>query len=197
MGKRDPELPPDSLEAKALAEVAAKRFNRYQQIFVPLENAYIKDVMNVRSRGAYETVGGLASAEYAANFDAANRQFASEMAQQGVDPNSGVFIGNSASLRKAQAVRQGIGVAGAKVENTNRFYEGLSSIINMGQGQSAEAIGGMASIANLAEQRALDDASRSFERASAMRAGVGTMVGLGVSPFVDRALNKDRKNRGG
>jgi len=187
MGKNDPKLPPDTAEAKALAEVAALRFNRYQEVFVPLENQYMQEVFDVRDQGAYETVGGLAASGYQQEFARANDQLATEMIQQGVDPGSGVFVGQSSALRKAQAKRQGMGVADAKVGNTDRFYSGLQGLIAMGQGQAGEAIGGMQDMARSAGERAMQDAQTSFQSASGMRAGVGTFVGLGVSPWVDKA----------
>jgi hypothetical protein len=186
-----PEAPDDTEEAKALAEVAAKRWNRYQDTFVPLENAYMGDVMKVRDKGTYDDVGAMASAAYGNQFAHANDQLAHEMEQQGVDPSSGVFMGNSAALRKAQAVKQSGGVSAAKVANTNRFYDGLSSIVAMGQGQAGQAIGGLQSVANQAGEQAVRDAQSSFENASATRAGVGTMVGLGVSPYVDSQLHSE------
>lgn len=189
-GGGDPKLPPDTEEAKALAEVAAKRFNRYQEVFVPLENQYISDVMDVRDQGTYETVGALASADYGREFAGANERLADEMQQQGVDPGSGVFMGNSAALRKAQAVKQGAGVAGAKIANTTRFYDGLSGLIAMGQGQAGESIGGLASLATRSEEKAMKDASSAFESASGVRAGVGRMVGIASSPFIDNQLSK-------
>jgi hypothetical protein len=190
MGKNDPKLPPDTEEAKALAEVAAKRFNRYQEVFVPLENAYIGDVMNVREQGTYETIGGLAAADYAREFAGANDQLADEMQQQGVDPNSGVFMGNSSALRKAQAMKQGLGVAGAKIANTTRFYDGLQGLIMMGQGQAGQSIGGLKDIATSSTEKAISDANTAFMNASGMRAGVGRMVGLAASPLVDKQLGK-------
>jgi hypothetical protein len=197
MGGGDPKLPPDTEEAKALAQVAAKRFNRYQQVFVPLENAYMQDVMNVRNRGAYETAGAIASADYAGEFAAANERLADEMTQQGVDPSSGVFMGNSAALRKAQALKQGMGVSSAKIANTDRFYTGLGGLIAMGQGQAGESIGGLSSIATRSTEQAMRDASSSFENASGVRAGVGRMVGLASSPFVDSELQKAGGLKGG
>jgi hypothetical protein len=134
-------------------------------------------------------VGAMASAEYAGQFGRANGQLADEMMQQGVDPGSGVFMGNSAALRKAQAVKQGLGVSSAKIDNTSRFYDGLTSIIAMGQGQASDAIGGLQSVAKSSTERAMNDASDAFNSASATRAGIGQMVGLGVSPFVDSQLN--------
>jgi len=196
-GGGKPELPPDSVEAKALAEVAAKRFNRYKEVFVPLENKYIQDVMDVRSQGTYETVGAMASADYAGQFAGANEQLATEMAQQGVDPGSGVFMGNSNALRKAQAAKQGLGVSSAKIDNTSRFYDGLSGIIAMGQGQASESIGGLQSLATRATNKAMDDASNAFQRSSATRAGIGQMVGLAASPFVEQAAGSSYPNGGG
>lgn len=189
MSGGDPKRPDDTPEAKALAEVAAERWNRYQDVFVPLENQYFGDVMKVRDKGTYDDVGALASAKYANQFDQANGQLAHEMEQQGVDPSSGVFMGNSAALRKAQALKQAGGVAAAKVANTDRFYDGLSSIIAMGQGQAGQSIGGLRSVANQSGEQAMRDAQTSFENASATRAGVGQMVGLGVSPYVDSQLH--------
>lgn len=190
MGGGDPKAPDDTEEAKALAEVAAKRWNRYQETFVPLENAYIGDVMETRNEGAYDTVSAMASANYGEQFGHANTQLANEMEQQGVDPGSGVFMGNSAALRKAQAVKQSLGVSGAKVANTDRFYDGVSGIIAMGQGQASEGIGGLKSLATTSGQKAMSDASDAFNSASAARSGVGQIVGLGVSPFVDSQLHK-------
>lgn len=184
------QTPPDTEQAKALAQVAAERYNRYQDVFVPLENQYMGDVLKTRNEGAYDTVGAEAAANYAGQFGNANHQLTGEMEQQGVDPTSGVFMGNSAALRKAQAVKSGLGISGAKVDNTNRFYTGLSSIIAMGQGQSADAMGGLESAAKSSTDQAMQDAADSFNQASATRQGIGTMVGLGVSPIVDSAMHK-------
>ena len=197
MGGGKPEQPDDTEEAKALAEVAAKRWNRYQEVFVPLENAYIGDVMETRNKGAYDTVGAMASANYGEQFGQANEQLAHEMQQQGVDPSSGVFMGNSAALRKAQAVKQGMGVSGAKVANTDRFYDGLSGIIAMGQGQAGQSIGGLQSLATKAGEKAVTDASNAFSNASATRAGIGQMVGMAASPFVDSQLRGSTGGTGG
>ena len=43
-GSGGPASVKDTAAQKKLAEIAARRFNLYQQYFVPLENQYIQDV---------------------------------------------------------------------------------------------------------------------------------------------------------
>jgi hypothetical protein len=188
MGK--PKTPNETEEARALAEVAAQRFNRYKEVFAPLEDQYIEDVFEVRDQGNYEMAGGLASAAFQPEFQKANENLAGQMFQQGVDPSSGAFQQNSAALRRAAAVRQGLGVGGAKIDNTNRFYQGLQGIIAMGQGQAGEAISGMGQIASNAEERARTRAATAFDTSSALRSGAAAGIGYLASPFVDNRLRQ-------
>lgn len=181
--------PDESPETRALAEVAAQRFNRYKEVFAPLEDQYIADVFAVRNPANYEQAGGLATAAYQQEFQKANENLAGQMFQQGVDPTSGAFQENSAALRRAAAVKQGLGVGTAKIENTNRFYQGLQGIIQMGQGQTADAISGMGNIATNAEERARTNAAAAFDRGSALRSGVAAGIGYVASPFVDRRMS--------
>lgn len=180
--------PDESPEARALAEVAAQRFNRYKEVFAPLEDQYISDVFNVRDPGNYDTAGSVAAASYQPEFQKANENLAGQMFQQGVDPSSGAFQGNSAALRRAAAVKQGLGVGGAKIDNTNRFYQGLQGIIQMGQGQASEAISGMGNIAQTAEENARQRAASAFDTSSALRSGVAAGLGYIASPFADKKL---------
>jgi len=180
--------PDESPEARALAEVAAQRFNRYKEVFAPLEDQYIADVFDVRDPSNYEMAGGIASAAFQPEFQKANENLAGQMFQQGVDPNSGAFQQNSAALRRAAAVKQGLGVGAAKIDNTNRFYQGLQGIIQMGQGQASDAISGMGNIAETAEERARTKAAAAFETGAALRSGVAAGIGYVASPFADQRL---------
>lgn len=187
MGKGPKKLD-ETEEQRALAEIAAQRFNRYKEVFAPLEDQYIQQVMDVRNQGNYEQAGGLAAAEFQRGFQTAQDNLRGQMMEQGVDPSSGAFESNSAALRRAQAVRQGIGVSGAKVANTDRFYGGLKGIMAMGQGQAAEAISGMADIARSSQERAGAAAEAAFQNSSALRSGVAAGIGYLASPYVDSKL---------
>lgn len=192
MGK--PKKPKETEEQRALAQIAAERFNRYKEVFAPLEDQYIQQVMDIRSQGNYETAGGLASSAFQQNFQTAQDQLQNQMFQQGVDPSSGAFQENSAAMRRAQAVRQGVGVSDAKIANTDRFYTGLRGVMNLGQGQAATAVEGMADIAQQAQQRANQAAENAFNSSSAMRSGVAAGLGYLASPFVDRRLQQGKPN---
>lgn len=187
MGKSPKKLD-ETEEQRALAEIAAQRFNRYKEVFAPLEDQYIQQVMDVRNQGNYEQAGGLAAAEFQRDFQTAQDNLAGQMMEQGVDPSSGAFQSNSAALRRAQAVRQGLGVSGAKVANTDRFYSGLRGVMAMGQGQAADAISGMADIARSSQERSSAAAEAAFQNSSALRSGVAAGIGYLASPWVDNKL---------
>jgi hypothetical protein len=184
-------------ESRALAEVAARRFNRYQEIFVPLENQYINEVMATRDQPAYEMAGALAAAPYAREFAGANEQFNRGIFGQGVDVSSGAFESNSAALRRAAAVKQGMGVAAGKVANTDRFYGGLKGLIAMGQGQGAEAMAGLGSLADTANKNAASSIAENFKRKSEVRGLAGTALGLTSAPFIDKKLSSQSAGVGG
>jgi len=188
MGKA--KTPDETEQERALAEIAAQRFNRYKEVFAPLEDQYIQQVFDVRNQDNYETAGGLAAAEYQRSFQKSQNDLSGQMMQQGVDPSSGAYEGNSAALRRAQAVGQGLGVSGAKVANTDRFYQGLRGITAIGQGQAADAITGMGDIAKTARENANRDAENSFNSSGMIRSGVAAGLGYAASPYVDSKLKR-------
>lgn len=177
-------------QERALAEIAAQRFNRYKEVFAPLEDQYIQQVFDVRDQSNYETAGGIAAAQFQKEFQTGQDKLTDQMIQQGVDPSSGAFQENSAALRRAQAVGQGLGVSGAKVANTDRFYQGLRGVMAIGQGQSADAIEGMAGLARQSQERATASAESAFNRSSAVRSGVSAGLGYAAAPAVDSRLKK-------
>jgi hypothetical protein len=179
-------------QERALAEIAAQRFNRYKEVFAPLEDQYIQQVFDVRNQSNYENAGGIAAAQFQKEFQTGQDKLTDQMFQQGVDPSSGAFQENSAALRRAQAVGQGLGVSGAKVANTDRFYQGLRGVMAIGQGQSADAIEGMAGLARQSQERANASAETAFNKSSAIRSGVSAGLGYAAAPAVDSRLQRPR-----
>ena len=191
MGKGAKKLD-ETEQERALAEIAAQRFNRYKEVFAPLEDQYIQQVFDVRDQSNYENAGGIAAAQFQKEFQTGQDKLTDQMFQQGVDPSSGAFQENSAALRRAQAVGQGIGVSGAKVANTDRFYQGLRGVMAIGQGQASDAIEGMAGIARQSQERAAASAESAFNRSSAIRSGVSAGLGYAAAPAVDSRLQRPR-----
>jgi hypothetical protein len=191
MGKGAKKLD-ETEQERALAEIAAQRFNRYKEVFAPLEDQYIQQVFDVRDQSNYENAGGIAAAQFQKEFQTGQDKLTDQMFQQGVDPSSGAFQENSAALRRAQAVGQGLGVSGAKVANTDRFYQGLRGVMAIGQGQASDAIEGMAGLARQSQERAAASAESAFNRSSAIRSGVSAGLGYAAAPAVDSRLQRPR-----
>ena len=63
MGKGAKKLD-ETEEQRALAEIAAQRFNRYKEVFAPLEDQYIQQVFDVRDQSNYENAGGIAASQF-------------------------------------------------------------------------------------------------------------------------------------
>ena len=181
-------------QERALAEIAAQRFNRYKEVFAPLEDQYIQQVFDVRDQSNYENAGGIAAAQFQKEFQTGQDKLTNQMFQQGVDPSSGAFQENSAALRRAQAVGQGLGVSGAKVANTDRFYQGLRGVMAIGQGQASDAIEGMAGLARQSGEKATAAAESAFTKSSAVRSGVAAGLGYAATPFVDSKLKKPQSS---
>ena len=176
-GGGDPKPPDETASQRALAEVAAQNFIRYQKVFMPLENSYIDSVMDVANQGTYEQAGGRASTAFAEQYDPAMGEYNAQLMSRGLDPSSMGFQSSSNALRKAAAAGQGLGVADAQISNTDRFYGGLSSIVNLGQGLQAESMAGLGDLAQMSQEKAINKAEADFARASAGRNIIGNIAG--------------------
>ena len=63
----------DTKAQKALASIAARRFNLYQKTFVPLENQFITDVYSMMDPQAFSNVAGLVNAVQQPQFQQARK----------------------------------------------------------------------------------------------------------------------------
>lgn len=174
----------ETQDQQEMARIAAERYNLYQANYVPLEEFYKKKVFESRSPAAYETVRGLAGAEYSDKFAPAMEERDLGLAAKGINPSSGAF--KSPAMEKAYAESAGRGIAGAEVGNTNRFYRGLEGVIQMGQGQSSSAMEGLIETSNRSGENAAAAARSAFEGGSLVNDVAGTVAGAGYG----YALNK-------
>jgi len=170
----------DTASQKALASIAARRFNLYQQYYVPLENQFIQDVFSMADPTAYENVSGFVNALQQPQFQQARRDMERAAFAQGVDPTSGQYRGTTAAMGQAQARGMGIGTAEALSGQTDRYYQGLQNIIAMGQGQAGQAIAGLSDVGELAGKRAAAEARTGLGSYLGRQQLIGTAVGTGV-----------------
>lgn len=174
----------DTAAQKALAKIAAKRFNLYQKHFVPLEQQFMSDVFALRSPGAFQSVEGYVNAISTPEYQAARGQLEQNMFNQGVDPSSGKFQSGSAALTKAQQRGMALGQTEALSGQTDRFYQGIQNIVALGEGQAGEAMSGLGDIGDIASRRAQEGARTAFAKGTAGQQMLGSAAGIGVGAYM-------------
>jgi hypothetical protein len=172
----------DTASQKALASIAARRFNLYQQYYVPLENQYISDVYSMMDQSAFDTVSGFVNAATQPQFQAAAKNMQSMAFQRGMDPMSGQFQARSEEMARTQARGQSDALAQGLSSQVDRYYQGMQNIIAMGQGQAGDAIQGLGDIGKqaqgIAAARARSALAGDLSRSQTIGTAIGTGIGL-------------------
>ena len=175
---------PDSASQKALASIAAQRFNLYQQHYVPLENEFMGQVASMNTPESFENVESYVTALQQPEFQAARKQLETQAFTQGVDPTSGQYQAASQQATQAQARGMGLGTSEGLSGQVDRYYQGMQNIIAMGQGQAGSAISGLGDVGALAQQRGIAEARQSFQSGQGTSSIVGTGLGVGAGLFI-------------
>lgn len=173
----------DTASQKALASIAAKRFNLYQQYYVPLENQFISDVYSLIEPESFKSVEGFVNAVQQPQFQNARRNMQSAAFAQGADPTSGRYQAAASAMQTAQARGMSAGTTEALSGQVDRYYQGMQNIVAMGQGQAGQAMAGLGDVANLAQQRATAEAKTSFSNYLGRQQLIGSAVGAGVGLY--------------
>lgn len=176
---------PETEEEKELAKISIEKWDRYKDVFRPLEDSYMNKVDGSTSDANFERVGGLAS--NAIQSDAGGQLEASNQAmfQGGVNPNSGKFIGANSSL-----LSKGSKVLSSAVNSANRGIgtekiSRMEGIVDIGQGQSAEAVKGFSDIAKNSVDSAKQLAEGSYNDYQSSLESVGTAGGAGLRSYME------------
>lgn len=167
MGKSKDEVKPTAQE-KALAEISKAQLARYEAVFAPLEDKWLKG--SRITAGDKERLSGSISGNVEQAFAKQREKLV------GANPAGGMF---SAGMRDL-AVGKGKTTARAQTEGNvaaeNADVTALMSGVRLGRGQAIEAQAGMEQLAGNATARAIGDAFE--ERAS--RDATATLVGSGM-----------------
>lgn len=169
----------DTKAQKQLAQIAAKRFNLYQQYYVPLENQFMSDVFKMQSPSQMESVQSFVTALQQPQFQKQKMQQEQMAFAQGADITSGQFQAGSDAMSQAQARGMGTGTAEALSGQTDRYYQGMGNIIAMGQGQAGQAMSGLGDIGALSQKRAIAEAQSDVSDYQGTLGAIGTAAGLG------------------
>ena len=173
----------DTAAQKALASIAARRFNLYQKTFVPLENQFITDVYAMMDPQAFNNVAGLVNAVQQPQFQSARKNFQDQGFAQGMDPTSGQYQARAAQMTQNQAAGMGMGVAQGLSGQVDRYYQGMSNIVQMGQGQAGQTMAGLGDIARQAQSVAGAQARTSQASNLANQQMIGSAIGTGLGLY--------------
>ena len=173
----------DTAAQKKLASIAAQRFNLYQKYYVPLENQFIGEVKAMSGEGAYKDVEGVVSSALNPRFQNARNVVNQRLFAQNVDPSSGRFSAAAVDLTNEQGRGMGLGTAAGLSGQTDRYYQGLSNIVAMGQGQAGTAISGLGDIAGFAGDVARAQSRGKLDKYVAGQEMAGTAVGTGLGIY--------------
>jgi len=184
MGKKSKNRVKETPFEREAARIAAEEWNRYQQVFVPLENEFIQQIQI--GPQDYQFAQGLAAGENRQQFSQAQRGLETQLAAGGVNPNSGRFQGAISDLNTAQGQSAAAGVTQANVDTRRRQIRGLNAAIGMGRGQAVQADLGFRRQAAAESQRAISDAQLAFQKNAATQGAVGTAAGLGLGAYQNR-----------
>jgi len=181
MGGGGGETPDESPAYRALAEQSAQYFNRYVDVFRPLEDMYIQQVFQADDESQYRKAMDAGS-------NAAQREFAPRLqkmqagllAQGGVDPSSGRFSGGLQDPYTKLGSARGLLAADAGINNTDRYLGGVKNVVEMGQGVASEAMGGQIALTRAAEDKARSQAMTDFADQMQGQNALGTAAGMGA-----------------
>lgn len=175
----------ETAEEIAAADIADEKWKRYQNVFVPLENKYMKKVDNFRSDANYDKVGGMVSSGVKSGMGQAAADNNTAMFQGGINPNSGKFKGANTELMTKGSKVLSDAVNNANLNLGTEQLNRMEGLVKIGQGQSADTTKSMNQIAKNSASIAGQDAEDVFNRYSATANTIGTGIGAGSRMYAN------------
>lgn len=173
----------ETKEEQALAEVAQKKWQYYQDNYRPLEDEYMSQVDNLDSEGAYDFASGTAASAATAAFDGARKNMASDLQGAGINPNSGKYKSGMAGLADAEAMSSADNKSRAMTSQQDEYVTGLSNVSAIGRGQSTNAQAGLSDLAQSANAKAANDAGNAWNNKAATIGAAGSLFGAGAHEY--------------
>ena len=170
----------DTPEQKALAKVAAEKWNFAQEELAPLENEYMASVDQMDSASNMSYIRGRTMQAQTQAQGEVQGQLEDGLGKAGVNPNSGRFQGGVNDLGLDLAESGGENLGRAQFEQDNQKVTGMQNITAIGQGQSGRAQAGLSGLARQSSYDAIGDAKNAFSRRSANLQLVGNIAGAGT-----------------
>lgn len=133
-------------DANALqAEISRDQWNRYKEIYEPLERQMVDEAQDYASPWNYAKAAGEASATVSQQFSKARDRLTRT---PGLDPSSGAYQSSLVGLDLAQAANDATQQNLARKNVTDTAYARKQSALGVGKGLDSTAASGMQSVAS-------------------------------------------------
>ena len=118
------------------AQIAGDQWDRYKQMYSPLEDQFVKDAQNYDSASRYQQAAGDASATVSQQFGKARDRLTRT---PGLDPSSPAFTSQMAGLDLVQAATDATQQNVARKNVTDTAYARKTDALSLGKGLPAQA----------------------------------------------------------
>jgi hypothetical protein len=177
--------PDDTEDAKAIAKIAAERWQQYQNTYVPAENKYIDEMRNYDNPDRMAQVTQSAQAGTRNAFSEAISADIGNMTSAGINPQSGTFKAaiSDGTTRMAEAETSNTSKTQQAIQDQK--VKGLQNVVAIGMGKSGEALAGLNTTAAMSTQDAQQQAIRDYNDSAANKQAIGTVVGAGTRTAIE------------
>lgn len=172
--------PRDSAQTRALAAVAAEKWNFAQSKLRPLQQLYMEQVGQINTDQNKQYVRGRANDGMQDALGDASSAIAKQAHTRGLSLDSGAVSGANTDAAIAAASAGGDTANRGELELGNQEVMGMQNILNMGSGQETRALAGMTRMSRAASDDARSSAINTFNRRSANLQTLGTIAGAGT-----------------
>lgn len=181
----------ETVEQRELAKIAAEKWGKYQQIYVPMENEFMANVDDMGSEWQSDRAAGSANKSVQEEFGGLSDAVQKRSFEAGVNPNSGRFAAQTSEIAEAKADSGAQTEVGARVKQQDAHIEGLSNVVKLGQGQSVSAQQGLSDVASDSASQAASAAKNAYQRQTDTNNMLGTAGGMATSYGLNQSTKKE------
>lgn len=131
--------------ARLQSQIAAEQWDKYQEIYDPLERQVVKEAQQYDTPENYAKAAGDASATVASQFGKAREQL---MRTPGLDPSSGAFQAGMTNLGLSEAANNAVQQNAARMKVKDTAFARKTDALSLGKGLPANASSALSSAAS-------------------------------------------------
>ncbi len=167
-------------QQRAMVELAQKQVADYNNRWLPVQKNLAEGIAEMGEKGSFERqqAQGMVSNETEAKFSMGRAGLEKGLAAAG-GLNSGRAKMAITGLGEDQATSTGLGRTQADQQIDDAYTAGLGTVMQLGQGQKANAIQSTANIADMSGRQAANDADAAFAERAGNAQLAGNVVGAG------------------